>query len=215
MYIFKPGDRAYWMGFGWIKLVENTEKYSSPYLLRDKASSETFTADGRRYARGGDIVLLPLNPYDPTDPLNPPEFRWPFFLNGRPVGIGDELILKQSQESLWVTSLIYGKDNTRVCGNPSFGYFVLIPENFYWPDELPVKKKVADWVYTYTRYWGEVWVEFAKGLTEEEVNRLHGASGVTIKMIPGTEREVEGCHPQTFLALFQNEFVSYTHRSSI
>ena len=182
-HIFKPGDKVYFHARNkWVTL-KDASTTMIPNLLE---------LEGEGIYIDPTFAISLINPFDISDPNNPPEFRWPFFLNGRPVGIGDELILKQSQESLWVTSLIYGKDNTRVCGNPSFGYFVLIPENFYWPDELPVKKKVADWVYTYTRYWGEVWVEFAKGLTEEEVNRLHGASGVTIKMIPGTEREVEG-----------------------
>ena len=90
-------------------------------------------------------ALLPINPYDLTDPNNPPEFKWPFFLNGRPVGIGDELTLKHNQERLWVTSLIYGKDVPKVCGNPSFGYFLLTPENFCWPEEVPKKKTTDLW----------------------------------------------------------------------
>ncbi len=66
-YIFKPGDKAYWIGVGWIELVDNPENDSYLYPLFSKDSYAAFTAEGKKYARGGDIVLLPLNPYDPVE----------------------------------------------------------------------------------------------------------------------------------------------------
>ena len=64
-HVFKPGDKAYWVKNGWIDLIENPERDSSLYPLRDKESRGTFTVEGQRHARGGDIVLLPINPTIP------------------------------------------------------------------------------------------------------------------------------------------------------
>ena len=185
-HIFKPGDRAYWLvKEKWIELVENTEKDSYLYPLFNKDFYATFTAEGRRNVKGGDISLLPINPYDPTDPLNPPEFKWPFFLNGRPVGIGDELILKHNQESLWVTSLIYGKDVPKVCGNPSFGYFLLTPENFCWPDEVPKKKTTYLWaIPMYEAGLKENMSIGFKRMTKEEAEKYWKA-----EIVPGSEEK--------------------------
>ena len=192
-HIFKPGDRAYWLvKEKWIELVENTEKDSYLYPLFNKDFYATFTAEGRRNAKGGDS-LLPLNPYDPCDPLNPPEFCYPFMLNGKPVKIGDKLVWKVAGNPIIqvkALKLAFPIDSFSVYEPGTDCYFS--SDEFCWPDELPVKKKVADWVYTYMPICGEARVEFAKGLTAEEVIRLHGAFGVTIRMIPGTEREVEG-----------------------
>ena len=93
-HIFKPGDKAYWIEAGWIELDENPDE---EYPLVAKRFCMTFTADGR-WVADKDIVLLPINPYDPTDPKNPPEFRYPFMLNGRPVKVGDEVIYKRNGE---------------------------------------------------------------------------------------------------------------------
>ena len=193
MYIFKPGDRAYWMGFGWIKLVENTEKYSSPYLLRDKASSETFTADGRRYARGGDIVLLPLNPYDPCDPNNPMEFKsdWPFILRGRRLEIGVEILIRGESGIVpaRVQSLLLARSGVSVGVRYSDGRSAEVwSPVILFPDEVPSKKKVAKWVYPIIGMPGPLTVGFTEEMTEEEARKLYGSK---VQMIPGTEREVE------------------------
>lgn len=191
-HIFKSGDRAYWVKYKkWVELEENPIDASKMYPLRIKGGSDIFAEDGKDCIEDGTPALLPINPYDLTDPNNPPEFRWHFFLNGRPVDIGDELILKHNQESLrlWVTSLIYGKDGPKVCGNPSFGYFLLTPENFYWPDEVVVKKKVADWMCAVIKLSGEIELNHEKGMTEEDVKRVYGVYGSHIQMVPGTERD--------------------------
>lgn len=65
-------------------------------------------------------------------------------------------------------------------------------ENFCWPDEVVTKKKVANWVCVTIRFSEEVWLEFVEGRTKEEVENLYGGLKTVIRMIPGTEREVEG-----------------------
>ena len=90
-HIFKPGDRAYWVKHNqWVTLKEYTHR---DYPLTIEEGEGSFTLDGR-YICGGDIVLLPINPYDPTDPNNPPEFRNPFLHEGRLVKIGDDMANK-------------------------------------------------------------------------------------------------------------------------
>ena len=187
-HIFKPGDKAYWIGVGWRELIENHEGDSSLYPLRSKDSLVTFTADGRRYARGGDVVLLPINPYDPNDPKNPPESRYPFMLNGRPVKIGDTLYLPDIRKSGRVLSLAI--DGVRkFCTVRNSQPLELSDENFSWPDEVPSKKKVAKWAYPTIGVSGRLTVYFTEEITEEEARKVCGSS---VEMIPGTEREVEG-----------------------
>ena len=187
-HIFKPGDRAYWVKNGWIDLIENPERDSSLYPLRDKESRGTFTVEGQRHARGGDIVLLPINPYDPTDPLNPQEFRYPFMLNGKPVFAGSELHHLGYRKTSVVTALFLG-DGKQWCGLKHTSVGELSPKNFCWPDEIPAKKKVAKWAYLIIGIPGVNTVGFTEEMTQEEARRAYGSS---IRMIPGTEREVEG-----------------------
>ena len=189
-HIFKPGDKAYWIKNGWIDLIENPERDSSLYPLRDKESRGTFTVEGQRHARGGDIVLLPLNPYDPCDPNNPPEFRYPFMLNGKPVFEGSELHHLGYRKTSVVTALFL-EDGKQWCGLKNTSVGELSPKNFCWPDELPVKKKVADWMCAVIKLSGEIELNYEKGMTEEDVKRVYGVYGSHIQMIPGTEREVE------------------------
>ena len=185
-HIFKPGDRAYWVEERkWITLQENND---ATYPI--KCSTGTFTLDGR-YVDKSAIALLPLNPYDPTDPLNPPEFRWPFMLNGRPVEIWDSLYLPNFKESARVVSLSIDGDR-KFCKVTGFSPMEFSKENFCWPDEVVTKKKVANWVCVTIRFSEEVWLEFVEGRTKEEVANLYGGLKTVIRMIPGTEREVEG-----------------------
>ena len=185
-HIFKPGDKAYWIGVGWRELIENHAGDSSLYPLRSKDSLVTFTADGRRYARGGDVVLLPINPYDPNDPKNPPESRYPFMLNGRPVKIWDALYLLGFKETAKVVSLSIDGDR-KFCKVTGFSPMEFSEENFRWPNEPP-KKKVAKWAYPVIGMPGVIRIEFTDEMTKEEARKGYGTS---VQMIPGTEREVE------------------------
>ena len=196
-HIFKPGDKAYWVKNGWIDLIENPERDSSLYPLRDKESRGTFTVEGQRHARGGDIVLLPINPYDPTDPLNPPEFKsdWPFILRGRRLEIGMEIFVNTESgivpariHSLEMTGSGFSAGVKHLDGTSSVVWSPVI----LFPDELPIKKKVADWMCAVVKFSGEVELYYAKGMTEEDVKRIYGVYGSIIQMIPGTEREIEG-----------------------
>ena len=68
---FKPGDRAYWITANkWITLENSTHANSRDFPLKNKEGDLTFTELGE-FIRGDETpVLLPLNPYDPTDPLD-------------------------------------------------------------------------------------------------------------------------------------------------
>ena len=187
-HIFKPGDKAYWlMEKRWIELLEGSNHPSYP--LEERSSHLSFTADGRGIV-GEPIVLLPLNPYDPADPNNPPEFRYPFMLNGRPVRIGDKLACRPLGNTIvQVKSLKLGSfmDTFSVSEPGTDCYFP--SDEFCWPDELPVKKKVAKWAYPTIGVSGRLTVYFTEEITEEEARKVCGSS---VEMIPGTEREVEG-----------------------
>ena len=185
-HIFKPGDKAYWlMEKRWIELLEGSNHPSYP--LEERSSHLSFTADGRGIV-GEPIVLLPLNPYDPTDPLNPQEFRYPFMLNGKPVFAGSELHHLGYRKTSVVTALFLG-DVKQWCGLKHTSVGELSPKNFCWPDEIPAKKKVAQWAYPVIGMPGADTVGFTEEMTQEEARRAYGSS---IRMIPGTEREVEG-----------------------
>ena len=183
-HIFKPGDKAYWIEAGWIELDENPDE---EYPLVAKRFCMTFTADGR-WVADKDIVLLPINPYDPADPNNPQEFRYPFMLNGRPVKIWDALYLLGFKETAKVVSLSIDGDR-KFCKVTGFSPMEFSKENFCWPDELPKKKKVAKWAYPTIGVSGRLTVYFTEEITEEEARKVCGSS---VQMIPDTEREVEG-----------------------
>ena len=185
-HIFKSGDRAYWlMEKRWIELLEGSNHPSYP--LEERSSHLSFTADGRGIV-GEPIVLLPLNPYDPTDPLNPQEFRYPFMLKGRPVKVWDSLYLPSFKETAKVVSLSIDGDR-KFCKVTGFSPMEFSKENFCWPDELPKKKKVAKWAYPTIGVSGRLTVYFTEEMTEEEARKACGSS---VQMIPGTEGEVEG-----------------------
>ena len=182
-HIFKPGDRAYWFEERkWITLQENDDaRYPT------KCSTGTFTLDGR-YVDISAIALLPLNPYDASDPNNPVEFRYPFRLNGRPVKVGDKLYLSGLKKTAEVIYLSIVSDK-KLCRVSSFSPIELSDKYFSWPDEVVTKKKVAKWAYPIIGLPGPLTVGFTEEMTEEEAKKKFG-SGVLL--IPGTEREVEG-----------------------
>lgn len=187
-HIFKPGDRAYSLRtLRWVELIENGKGIKGFYPLKEKDSDETYMQDGRYDKMQGAPCLVPLNPYDPTDPLNPPEFRWPFMLNGRPVKVGDELHnIGFGKTSAVVT--LYLEDDRQWCRMRDRSEGELSPKYFCWPDELPTKKKVAKWVYPICGIPGTITVGFTEEMTEEEARKSYGSG---VQMIPGTEREVE------------------------
>lgn len=188
-HIFRPGDRAYSLRtLRWVELIENGKDTSGFYPLKGKDSDETYLRDGRYDKMQGAPCLVPLNPYDPTDPNNPPEFRYPFMLNGRPVFEGGELHNLGYGKTSAVTSLFL-EDGKQWCGMKNTSVGELVAKNFCWPDELPTKKKVAKWAYLVVRIPGKDTVGFSEEMTEEEARKAYGSS---VQMVPGTEREVEG-----------------------
>ena len=188
-HIFKPGNKAYWVGVGWVELFDNHDK---EYPLISNRFSATFTTHGQR-SSSKDIILLPLNPYDPTDPNNPPEFKsdWPFMLRGRRLEVGMEMrgIFDDATLPVKITALtLLESDYCITCywdgqvGN-------IHPNNLRFPDEVVTKKKVAKWAYPTIGVSGRLTVYFTEEITEEEARKVCGSS---VEMIPGTEREVEG-----------------------
>ena len=191
-HIFKPGDKAYWlMEKRWIELLEGSNHPSYP--LEERSSHLSFTADGRGIV-GEPIVLLPINPYDPTDPLNPPEFRseWPFLLRGRRLEIGTE-ILVQTESGIVparIMTLQLSRSGVSVGARHTDGTSSVVwSPVILFPDELPIKKKVAKWAYPVIGMPGAIRIEFTDEMTQEEAEEKFGSF---IQMIPGTEREVGG-----------------------
>lgn len=178
-HIFKPGDRAYWVKHRqWVTLKEFTHR---DYPLKTEEGEGGFTLDGR-FICGGDIVLLPINPYDPTDPNNPPEFRYPFFLNGRPVRVGDELNVIGVIKPHTVIALSIESDKC-LCSVTDCSPLELSYKYFSWPLE-PVKKKTTYlWAIPVFGIPGSVTVDF-KRMTQEEGEKVWGA-----KIVPDSEKE--------------------------
>ena len=193
-FIFKPGDRAYWLNEKqWVELEENPENPSEYYPLRIKNEELVFTEEGKDVFFSPYFSLLPINPYDPFDPNNPPEFRsgrndWSFMLNGRPVFEGDILYHFKCQKKALVTRLCLQVGKVW-CGIKEYCDLELTPENFCWPDEVVTKKKVAKWAYPTLGTPGEVRIGFTDEMTQEEAQKKFGSF---LFMVPGTEREVEG-----------------------
>ena len=202
-HIFKPGDRAYWlMEKRWVELEKNPgddEDGLYPLVSTEDKMFCTedrfcFTEDGRPHERDKWPVLLPLNPYDPADPNNPPEFwsEWSFLLRGRRLEIGME-ILVQAESGIVparIMTLQLSRSGVSVgARHPDGTSSVVWSPVILFPDELPVKKKVAKWAYPTIGVSGRLTVYFTEEITEEEARKVCGSS---VEMIPGTEREVEG-----------------------
>ena len=193
-HIFKPGDRAYSLRtLRWVDLVENRNDIKALYPLKEKDSDETYMQDGRYDKMQGAPCLVPLNPYDPTDPLNPPEFKsdWPFILRGRRLEVGMEIFVETESAiaPARIMTLQLSKSGISVgARHPEGTSSVVWSPVILFPDELPVKKKVAKWAYPTIGVSGRLTVYFTEEITEEEARKVCGSS---VEMIPGTEREVE------------------------
>ena len=186
-HIFKPGDRAYSLRtLRWVDLAENSKDIKGFYPLKEKDSDETYMQDGRYDKMQGASCLIPVNPYDPTDPNNPPEFRYPFMLNGRPVFEGSELHNLGYGKTSVVTALFI-EDGKQWCGLKDTSVGELSPKIFCWPDELPIRKKVAKWAYPIVGIPGAITVGFTEEMTQKEAEEKFGSN---VQAIPGTEREV-------------------------
>ena len=185
---WKAGDEAFALGCGWVILGEgDTQKYPLEY------NGFSITEDGKRYEHDSYPALLDHNPFDKSDPKNPPAhgMEWPFVLNGRPVKIGDELVstLKGRNTLGKVHRLILEFDCVAMDMDAVHFRHRINPEYFCWPDELPAKKKVAKWAYPIIGIPGTITIGFTEEMTEEEARKAYGSG---VQLIPGTEREVEG-----------------------
>ena len=195
-FIFKPGDRAYWLNEKqWVELEENPENPSEYYPLRIKNEELVFTEEGKDVFFSPYFSLLPINPYDPFDPNNPPEFKsdWPFILRGRRLEIGSEILVRPESGGIVqakIMNLQLSRSGVSVGARHRDGTSSVVwSPGILFPDEVPSKKKVAKWVYLIIGIPGADTVGFTEEMTQEEARRAYGSS---IRMIPGTEREVEG-----------------------
>ena len=194
-HIFKPGDRAYSLRtLRWVDLEENIKDIKGFYPLKEKDSDEAYMQDGRYDKMQGAPCLVPLNPYDPTDPLNPSEFKsdWPFILRGRRLEIGMEILVQTVSGIVpaRIMTLQLSRSGVSVGARHTDGTSSVVwSPVILFPDDLPVKKKVAKWAHLVIGIPGADTVGFTEEMTQEEARRAYGSS---IRMIPGTEREVEG-----------------------
>ena len=181
-HIFKPGDRAYWVKHRqWVTLKEFTHR---DYPLKTEEGEGGFTLDGR-FICGGDIVLLPINPYDASDPNNPPEFRYPFIYEKRAVKIGDQISKKSGVIVGKVSVLQISEENTtmHVYGDNGWTNINIGSPEYTFADSLPKKKITYLWAFPIAGVPGAITIDF-KRMTQEEGERYPGA-----KIVPGSEKE--------------------------
>ena len=196
-HIFKPGDKAYWLRHTrWIYLIRNHDFPESNYPLEDQETHTYFTLEGK-LAECNTPELLPINPYNISDPNNPLEFKsdWPFILRGRRLEIGME-ILVQTESGIVparIMTLQLSRSGISVgARHADRTSSVVWSPVILFPDEVPSKKKVAKWVYPCIidteNGINKIGVCFSDEMTEAEATQTLGEG---IKMLPGTEREVE------------------------
>lgn len=182
-HIFKPGDRAYWVKHNqWVTLKEYTHR---DYPLTIEEGEGGFTLDGR-FICGGDIVLLPLNPYDPCDPNNPKEFRNPFIHEGRLVKIGDEMANKTTGECLGKVAtleILDTRNQSPFLTLENRAVWIVGDEDITFADSLPKKKITYLWAFPIAGVPGAITIDF-KRMTQEEGEKVWGA-----KIVPGSEKE--------------------------
>ena len=192
-HIFKPGDKAYWLRHTrWIYLIRNRDFPESNYPLEDQETHTYFTLEGK-LAECNTPELLPINPYNISDPNNPLEFKsdWPFILRGRRLEIGMEILVETESGivSARIMTLQLSRSGVSVgARHPDGTSSVVWSPVILFPDEVPSKKKAAKWAYLIIGIPGPVTVGFTEEMTEEEARKGYGTS---VQMIPGTDREVE------------------------
>ena len=185
---WKAGDEAFLVNLGWI-VLEPLDNPLYPLQFRDYS----FTKEGRQWTDDRYPSLLDHNPFDPSDPKNPPAHgtEWPFLLRGRRLEIGME-ILVQGESGIVparVQSLLLTRAGVSAGVRYSDGRSAEVwSPVILFPDEVPSKKKVAKWVYLIIGIPGVNTVGFTEEMTEEEARKGYGTS---VQMIPDTEREVE------------------------
>lgn len=187
-HIFKPGDKAYWLRHSrWIYLIRNRNFPESGYSLEDQETHTYFTLEGK-LAECNTPELLPLNPYNISDPNNPPEFRsdWPFMLNGRKVKIGDELII--NSKKLKVYHLLLDSENkpTASMENAVDVYYYLTHPFFRFPDELLPEKKTT---YLWALPMYEAGLKELLSIRFERMTKEEAGKHWMAEMVPGSEEE--------------------------
>ena len=185
---WKAGDEAFLVNLGWI-VLEPLENPVYPLQFRDYS----FTKEGRQWTDDRYPSLLDHNPFDPSDPKNPPAHgtEWPFLLRGRRLEIGMEILVETESGIVpaRIMTLQLSRSGVSVGARHTDGTSSVVwSPVILFPDELPVKKKVAKWAYPTIGVSGRLTVYFTEEITEEEARKVCGSS---VEMIPGTEREVE------------------------
>ena len=132
-HIFNLGDKkAYWLTKAkWVELEESPNDTPEIYLLRIKESDDTFMKDGKEYPTDRIPSLLPFNPFDFSDPNNPPEFRasrWIHVIDNPP---------KENEEVLFgvfdpTTQIFQGYMRNGYIFSDSFEYTFLPIRGIYW-----------------------------------------------------------------------------------
>ena len=186
---WKAGDEAFLVNLGWI-VLEPLDNPLYPLQFRDYS----FTKEGRQWTDDRYPSLLDHNPFDPSDPKNPPAHgtEWPFLLRGRRLEIGMEILVETESGIVpaRIMTLQLSRSGVSVGARHTDGTSSVVwSPVILFPDELPKKKKVAKWAYPTIGVSGRLTVYFTEEITEEEARKVCGSS---VEMIPGTEREVEG-----------------------
>lgn len=186
-HIFKPGDVVFSIFHGWIVLELNKE--ARVYKLAYKYA--TFTEEGKYREDDPYPILLDYNPYDPSDPNNPPEFKndWPFMLRGRKLKVGMQMYGKFDGGTfpIRIESLDLRESNYCVICSSLEHVMSIHQTNLLFPDEISVKNKVALWAF-HDSYSEDKTIRFSKKKVTEEVAKR--TWGKDVVMVPGTEEEV-------------------------
>ena len=187
-YIFKAGDQAYsLMKNKWTKLLDNGLSPNCSFPFKGEDCGYFYTNDGK-IALYGPAVILPINPYDPTDPNNAPDFRNPFVHEGRIVKYGDQMLDKRTGKIVGSVSYLVVAHNgaSMRIFNAGVTHEISIGNpNFTFADSISKKEKTYLWaVPMYERTAMESLVINFIRMTKEEAGKYWKA-----EMVPGSEEE--------------------------